>query len=303
MKKLVLLGVVALLNACGGGGGNTSTPPMITTVPFTSFSAVQANQAVTFSGGMSAVVTGTNNGTTVTSISPVNIDTTSTTGTLTYGVNRGLSAVSVVTPSASISFSSTGAGNTFNCTSGVCGLTSTSASAIVIEPTTSPLGWNYQTFGVWERSTSTTSFDAGAFSFGSLTPASAIPTTGTATFNGLANGFFVDNTSTAFFTTANMTANVDWVARSIGFSTSNTRQVSLTAPSSAGVLNTGLNFTGTLTYLAGTNAFSGPVNTTGSTMTGTATGRFYGPNADEMGGAFSLGGSAGTMMGGFGGKR
>jgi hypothetical protein len=100
-----------------------------------------------------------------------------------------------------------------------------------------------------------------------------------------------------------MTANVDWVARSIGFSTSNTRQVGLTAPSSGGVLNTGLDFTGTLTYAAGTNAFSGPVNTTGSTMTGNTTGRFYGPNAEEMGGVYSLGGSAGTMIGGFGGKR
>jgi len=303
MKKLVLLGVVALLNACGGGGGNTSTPPMITTVPFTSFSAVQANQAVTFSGGMSAVVTGTNNGTTVTSISPVNIDTTSTTGTLTYGVNRGLSAVSVVTPSASISFSSTGAGNTFNCTSGVCGLTSTSASAIVIEPTTSPLGWNYQTFGVWERSTSTTSFDAGAFSFGSPTPASAIPTTGTATFTGLANGFFVDSTNAAFFTTANMTAVVTWATPNIAFTTTNTHQVSLTAPSSAGVLNTTLDLTGNFNYTAGVNAFGGAVHNTANSLTGSITGRYYGPNAEEIGGVYSVGGTAGTMMGGFGGKR
>lgn len=302
MQKVLAVGAMAFLGACGGGGGGSNTP-MITTVPFTSFSAIQANQAVTFTGGMSAVVNGTNNGTTVTTLGPVNIDTTSTSGTMTYGPNRNFTALSAVTPFASISFSSTSAGNTFNCTTGVCGLTSTNASAIVIEPTTSPLGWNYQTFGVWERSTSTTSFDSGAFSFGSLTPGSAIPTTGLATFNGLANGFFVDNTNTAFFTTANMTANVDWATRSIGFSTSNTHQVGLTAPSSAGVLNSALNFNGTLTYAAGINAFSGPVNTGGNVMTGNVSGKFYGPNAEEMGGVYSLGGNGANMMGGFGGKR
>ena len=302
MKKVLALSAMMFLGACGSGGGGTNTP-MITTVPFSSFSAIQANQAVTFSGGMSAVVNGTNNGTTVTTIGPVNIDTTSTSGTMTYGANRNFTALSAVTPFASISFSSTGVGNTFSCTSGVCGLTSSTASAIVIDPTTSPLGWNYQTFGVWERSTSVTSFDSGAFSFGSPTPGSAIPTTGLATFNGLANGFFVDNTNTAFFTTANMTANVDWAARSIGFSTSNTRQVGLTAPSSGGVLNNGLNFNGTLNYAAGTNAFFGTVNTGGNVMTGNVSGRFYGPNAEEMGGVYSLGGGGASMMGGFGGKR
>ena len=303
MKRLVTAGAMAFLSACGSGGGGTNTP-MITTVPFSSFSAIQANQAVTFSGGMSEVVTGTISGTAVTP-GIINLDTTSTTGTLTYGTNRALSAVSVVTPSASISFSRTGAGNSFNCTSGVCGLTSTNATAIVIDPTTSPLGWNYQTFGVWNRATSLTSFDAGVFSFGSPTPATALPTTGTATFNGLANGFFVDSTHTAFFTTAQMTANVIWstTAPTITFSTTNTTVVGITAPSSIGTSNSGLNLNAAIAYPAGTNAFSGTV-TSNNGMTGTLTGRYFGPNAEEVGGLYNLSNPAvGTMMGGFGGKR
>ena len=301
MKKLIGLGVVALLGACGGGGGGSSDTPMITTVAFTSFSAIQPNQAVTFSGGISEVTNGTISGTAVTP-GPINIDTTSTSGTLTYGTNRSLSGVSVVTPSASISFSRTGAGNTFNCTSGVCGLTSPNATAILIDPTSSPLGWNYQTFGVWNRLTSPTSFDAGVFSFGSPTPATALPTTGNATFNGLANGFFVDSTHAAFFTTAQMTANVNWLTPSITFSTTNTQVVGITAPSSTGTPNSGLNFTGTFNYTGGVNAFSGAV-TSNNNMTGSVTGRYYGPNAEEIGGVYNLGGAAGTMMGGFGGKR
>jgi len=301
VKRLMTAGAMAFLSACGSGGGGTNTP-MITTVPFSSFSAIQANQAVTFSGGMSEVVTGTNSGTSITSLSPISVDPTSTSGTLTYDANRRLSAVSAVTPFASISFSNTGAGNAFSCASGVCGLTSTTASAIVIDPTTSPLGWNYQTFGVWERSTSLTSFDAGVFSFGSPTPATALPTTGNATFNGLANGFFIDSTHAAFFTTAQMTANVNWTTPSITFSTMNTQVVGLTAPSSTGTPNLGLNLNGSFSYTGGVNAFSGAV-TSGNGMTGNVSGRYYGPNAEEVGGVYNLGGTAGTMMGGFGGKR
>jgi hypothetical protein len=38
-------------------------------------------------------------------------------------------------------------------------------------------------------------------------------------------------------------------------------------------------------------------------MTGSVSGKFYGPNAEEMGGVYSLGGNGANMMGGFGGKR
>ena len=44
--------------------------------------------------------------------------------------------------------------------------------------------------------------------------------------------------------------------------------------------------TGTLTYEAGSNQFTGPVETTGG-MEGTATGLFFGPAAQEIGGTFA----------------
>ena len=43
--------------------------------------------------------------------------------------------------------------------------------------------------------------------------------------------------------------------------------------------------------------------TSANGMTGSLSGRYYGPNAEEVGGVYNLGGTAGTMMGGFGGKR
>jgi hypothetical protein len=61
--------------------------------------------------------------------------------------------------------------------------------------------------------------------------------------------------------------------------------------------------TGTLTYSAGANQFTGNVATTGG-LTGTATGRFYGPTAQEIGGTFGIAGAGVTPYGGaLGGKR
>jgi hypothetical protein len=223
---------------------------------------------------------------------------------LTYDSTKTLVAVSAITPAGSISFNKA-LGDTFNCNGGVCGLTNVAgtASMIVIDPISLPAGFNYQTFGVWDRVTATTSFDAGVFSVGNPTPGSAVPTTGTGNFVGLANGFFVDGTThNAFFTTANMTATANFAMQTIAFSTTNTLTVSLSNPSGVGLANSGLNLSGTLTYPAGTNLFSGTV-TSASGMSGPATGRFYGPAAQEIGGMYNLSGAAGQMIGSFGGKQ
>jgi hypothetical protein len=64
---------------------------------------------------------------------------------------------------------------------------------------------------------------------------------------------------------------------------------------------------GTLTYAAGTNAFSGVVTAAGagSGLTGNAIGKFYGPTATEIGGTYAIKAGSGleSLIGGFGGKR
>ena len=65
-----------------------------------------------------------------------------------------------------------------------------------------------------------------------------------------------------------------------------------------------MNLTGTLTYSAGSNQFTGAVANSGSTLSGTATGRFYGPAAQEIGGTFGLTGAGlSAYGGGFGAHR
>ena len=168
------------------------------------------------------------------------------------------------------------------------------------------LGWDYQTFGIWMTDDGMGSGIAGTFSLGALTPVSSIPTLGTATYLGATVGHYVDPAGTENLAFADMTATVDFGARSIGFNTTNTHQTAGLATISA---NDNLNLSGTLTYAPGVNQFSGPVTTVGggvgnAPMTGTATGSFYGPAAEEIGGGFSArGAGVSGYMGAFGGRK
>jgi hypothetical protein len=101
------------------------------------------------------------------------------------------------------------------------------------------------------------------------------------------------------------TANFNLGTRSVSFSTSGT-QISNAA---SGTMNAPeLNLTGNLAISG--NQFTGVVTAPGggasgaSAMSGGAVGQFYGPNALEMGGVYSLKGlGTQTMLGGFGGKQ
>jgi hypothetical protein len=305
MKSFVAFAAIALVAGCHHGSDSTGNSNSLgpTMGNFTSFSSVQAGQTATIPG-MSTVLTGTVSGATVTPTTAPASDAAGSRAAMTYDSTRALTAITVTTPAGAITFNQ-GVGDTFNCSGGVCGLTNVAgtASMIVIDPISQPAGFNYQTFGVWDRVTAATSFDAGVFSVGNPTPGSAIPTTGTGNFTGFANGFFVDGTThNAFFTTANMTATANFAAQTIVFSTINTLTLSPNNPSALGVANAGLDLNGNFSYPAGTNLFFGTV-TSANGMTGSATGRFYGPNAQEIGGMYNLSGTAGQMMGAFGGKQ
>jgi len=140
-------------------------------------------------------------------------------------------------------------------------------------------------------------------SFGSRAPVSAIPASGLATYSGISTGVYVNQTGGVFVHAADVTSMVDFGARSIGFSTTNTTISSLTLGSPTAAPE--LDITGTLRITPGSSLFSGNVTTPGTPgMAGTATGSFYGPTAQEIGGIFSLKGPGPqTMLGGFGGVR
>ena len=287
-----------LFAACGGGGGGGSSA-VKPAVPFTSFSAVQSGQPVQATG-MSQTVSATTNPVSipvnVTSTTVNAVDTASSSAQLTYGTLPSMTAFSLSAPQSSVSFS----GMNIQCTpgTGVCGGSSPTTVAVVINPLDPPnptLAWNYQSFGYWLTFPSASNALAGAISFGNVTPVAGIPASGTATYTGLSSGGYVDQTGAVFVHAAQMQSTVDFgPARSVAFSTSNTTisPVNTTTPTAFPALN----LTGNLTIPLGVNQFTGAVTAPGGivngvvtpAMTGTATGRFYGPTAQEIGGVFSL---------------
>jgi len=287
----------AALSACGGGGGGSN----VREVPFTSFAAVQPNERVVMQGTSqtaSGALTSSPGG-------GFNIDTATLTPTpqdgqlkLTYGATGAISSIDFSTPSASASF--VGA----TCASGVCSAETASSVAVVIDARAAVVGWNYQTFGVWLNQTGPATFQAGGISAGAVTLGTAVPTSTTGNFTGRAAGFYVNPFGAAFATAADMSAIVDFGALTIVFATTNTTAANLST--GAPLLNsTNLNLTGGLSYASGSNQFSGNVSAPMASLNGSATGRFYGPAAEEIGGTYGLSGVGQTerLMGAFGGKR
>jgi len=317
--------MAAMLGACGtggGGGGGSGTPTQIppapgqppapdqttqrqttppnntprTDVAFTSFSAVQSNQNVIM-GGSAITMSGTqtSNGP-VTSVSPEMNGASNL--TLGFDSQRKLTALAIGAPEGNVSFDQS-AGHSISCSGGgICSASSPTASAIIGDAPGS--GWNYQTYGAWAVQSGPTGFVLGGVSAGNATPGNAVPTTGTGTFFGNASGYFIDAAGMRSTTSAAMIANVDFQNRAIGFTTVDTTLLNSTP--GPGSRKEELDLSGSLSWAAGVNNFSGQVQTRDGNLNGSASGKFYGPTAQEIGGTYQLGGGGvSRMVGGFGG--
>lgn len=161
----------------------------------------------------------------------------------------------------------------------------------------------YHTYGAWVEL-----FDAeepegtiGAAVFGDpVTAAANVPASGTATYEGRSAGFYInENTDQVLATRSTMTAEADFTFSTIDFRTRDT-VVSDDVNGPFNTLRTALNTEGTL-VIAG-NGFSGNVETAGG-LTGSASGLFFGPSAQEMGGTLYTSDADEAYMAGFGGRR
>jgi hypothetical protein len=188
-------------------------------------------------------------------------------------------------------------GAQITCGSPNCTLVDSDDSGTLVNPTA--LGWSYQTFGYWVQDPLGTR-QTTVFSTGSPTPSTATLSVATATYNGSSGGIYVEGAD-IFEHRADMTADVDFGSRSIDFRTTNTQMGALggTGMSSASQLD----MTGTLS-IDGSYQFTGSASTANS-LDSTISGRFYGSDAQEIGGVFNCGTCpAGTnFTGAFGGKR
>jgi len=188
------------------------------------------------------------------------------------------------------------------------------ANDVAIIAPTSMNGWSYQSYGVWITGGSGTSGTVGGGSAGSLTAGVAIPTTGTATFTGNSAGAYVNYSGQGYLTASTVNINMNFQDRTLNFATLGTQAIA-TGTGSSWVAAGGLDTIGNLSYASGTNLITGSIATTGrgpgslgnaATMTGgTATAKFYGPTANEVGGTFAVRASSGveSYVGAFGAKR
>ncbi|SEQ29721.1 hypothetical protein SAMN03080615_01096 [Amphritea atlantica] len=292
---LLCCSVSLLVTGCGGGGGGSSA---VVKRSFTSFSAIPPNTIVDIEG-QSVESSYVANSTSVTSITDLGTDSTAK-ATLTYDSNGNISKLSIATDNGTVSWDSSS--DSFSYSAPTLEVLSANESNYGVAIVAEDMGWDYQTLGSWVTGMGdiNSAGRIGSISVGSRTDGSAVPTTGSATFVGITSGVYIDSAGTAFFVAGNTSINADFSARSLNFTTFNNNTVN--GNTGATGVNSDLNLSGTLTYAAGSNNFSGSVNGTG--LTGSASGYFYGPSAEEAGGTFALTGSGvENYTGAFGSKQ
>lgn len=161
---------------------------------------------------------------------------------------------------------------------------------IITQATTTPVnGYEYVGGAVWERGDSGTTLTGDALTFGVETPDSATPRTGSANFAArlIATGYWQnDNTdlsgtglATVDFSTGNITAS--GLARELSTSTK--------LPVASG------DWSASAQLASSRNAFDGTLQLyqgSGFSVSGALSGRLYGPQSQELGGAFGLNGTS-----------
>lgn len=316
--KLSALAALTLsLTGCFGGGSNPVQPSSsVTATPVPAAPAASTANGVSISLPLTAKVDKAADK--VSDMAPGTL-TTDTNATLTTTGSIGRGTAGNVTAATITSTNASHDGGTLTLTHGVDGVTFSNNESNFWGNNGSATGekdvsartsmgnsagvyttYSYMTFGTWshDKTSDGSNFNSvtGNFVYGSATEPANIPSSGTATYIGAISGGYIPATADNFHDTyADMSATADFAARSLNFSTSNTK----TRMDNSALAH--LNMSGTLTYSANSNLFAGSV-TDGGGRSGTATGRFYGPAAQEIGGVFGLSGS-GTHFGNFAGKK
>jgi hypothetical protein len=276
VKQLFCIVSLLVLTACGGGGGGGAGGTSSTLAPFVNWdTSLKANQNFQVSGiSVETMV--------------VSDPTTGYFLSASDAVERSVNVTGTVNAKADnlTKFAMTSSsGRTLSFTSGivkeggyfVAESLDQSEKLRLADP--ADLDWKYQSFGYWENLSQNFSLSTdGYYSAGTVTQASAIPIRGTATYIGAGIFSYSEVGKKQVLHESSITGRADFAAR----------ELRLESILSGGTPDPKLNFSGTLNYGPGASAFSGALENTGGTMSGSASGRFYGPAAQEIGGVFSL---------------
>ena len=164
-------------------------------------------------------------------------------------------------------------------------------------------GWTYQTFAHYIDPKS--GVIHGYQSLGDETKFTALPASGTATYNGLTTAYVVKNNDQSRQLTADVKAIVDFGLKGVRFETTNSQFHSLDANGRrVTVKGADYDMKGTAKWENG-NLFLGKVEATAAGLKGNLSGKFFGLSAAEIGGTYGLQNKDGSehMIGGYGAKR
>lgn len=171
-------------------------------------------------------------------------------------------------------------------------------------------GWNYQTFGFFNKQTVTGHDPSTGFqSIGVGTTQAQLPTEGKAVYNGYSMGLY-QASGKVHDTIADVKVDVNFGKRQINFISFNTKTYERTYQGEKYTLGAAqsaqqLNLKASASFNTGDTKFS----TTkvevfaDSDLKGRLNGRFYGDKAAEVGGTFGVAGGGKIYIGGFGAKR
>ena len=174
---------------------------------------------------------------------------------------------------------------------------------------------DYTRYGYWSYGESVDgTFNLGAWTTGFVTPAASLPAQGTATYAGKASGLYnaaispgtLADFDSSFKGDVSLTANFGTSA--LSGSITNITATSLYSALSGPVNDIGFSASidRTNNLFAGTTSVTGQATSAyafGPTAAGLINGRFYGPNAAEVGAVFGLSEGTRRLLGSFGAKQ
>ena len=165
----------------------------------------------------------------------------------------------------------------------------------------SAAGWTYQTFAHYTDPKG--HVYQGYQSLGDETVFTTLPAKGTATYKGISTAYVVTDKNNRQLT-SNVMAIVDFGLKGVRFETSNSHFHTLENGKRVSEADKNYDFKGTASWKDG-NLFSGKVSTADGKLSGNLNGKFYGPNAAEIGGTYGLKNKDATehLIGGYGAKR
>ncbi len=298
IKSLLGLSVVLTLSGCGGGGGSSAA---LTQTTFTDWSSISKPTQVNLEG-ISTDVSYTA-ASRITSLNNKGTDLTAT-ASIDYRTDNTISKVQFTTQNGTVTFDENGTDTIGDTGNVIYGYNQAGSDFfLAADPLSSGVNWNYQTFGMWETGRGTGSGTAGGISVGAATAGSSIPTSGIATYTGFFGGARSDGIGNDYLTQGTVSVGADFANRSLSYSTAASKYISPITSTPTWISGNSFDMSGTLTYSDGNNLFTGNVSD-GNGATGTATGKFYGPNAEELGGVYYLTGNSLYMhAGAFGAKK